>query len=51
MDHLVGQCVLQMSLILHFIGTEQDAILGIKAACFPIRTPTTVDIMTVKIAS
>lgn len=45
MDHLVGQCILQMPLIFHFICAKQNPIFRIKAPCFPVGTSTTIDIM------
>lgn len=44
-------CILQVSLIFHLVGTDQDPVLGIEAACFPIGATSTVDIVIVKIAS
>jgi hypothetical protein len=50
-DHLVGHGVFQVPLILHLVGAEEDAILGIKATRFAIRTTTAVDIVTRQVAS
>lgn len=43
--------ILQMPLILHFIGAEQDTILGIEAARLPICTSAAIDVMAGKISS
>lgn len=44
-------CILQMSLIFHLVGTDQDPVLGVESTCFPIGASSTVDVVIVKIAS
>lgn len=51
MNHLVGHRIFEMTLVLHFIGTDQDTILGIEPSRFPIRTTAAVDVMAVQVAS
>lgn len=46
-DHFMGQCVLQMPLVLHLIGTEQNSIFGIEAATLSVGTTAAIDVMTV----
>lgn len=47
----MSHCVLQMPLILHLIGAEQNSVLGIKAATLSIGTTAAVDVVAVEIAS
>lgn len=51
MNHLMGHGIFEVSLVLHLIRADQDPILRIKATTLPISASTTVNIMTVKIAS
>lgn len=51
MDHLVSHGVLQMSLILHFVGAEENPEFRIESTCLSTRAATAVDIMAVKVAS
>lgn len=50
-DHLVGHGVLQMPLILHLIGAQQNAEFRIKSTCLSTCASTAVDVVTMKVAS
>lgn len=50
-DHLVSHGILQMTLVLHLIGAQQDAEFRIKSTGLSTRASTAVDVVTVKIAS
>lgn len=51
MNHLMSHSIFKVSLVLHLICANQDAILRVETTTLPVRTATTVDIMIVKIAS
>lgn len=51
MNHLMGHCILQVSLVFHLVGTDQDPILRVETTGLSIRTPTAIDIVFVEIAS
>jgi hypothetical protein len=51
MNHLMGHCVLEMSLVLHLICANQDAILWIETTTLSIRTAAAIDIVIMEIAS
>ena len=51
MDHLMCHCVLQMSLIPHFICADQDTIFRIETTRFSIRTTTAINIVVMKVAT
>ena len=51
MNHLMCHCVLQMSLILHFICADQDTIFRIETTRFSIRTTTAINIVVMKVAT
>lgn len=51
MDHLMCHCVLQMSLVPHFIRADQDTIFRIETSRFPIRTTTTINIVVMKVTT
>lgn len=45
MNHFMCHCVFKMSLVLHFIRTDQNAILRVESTSFPIRAATAIDVM------
>lgn len=47
MNHLVGHCVFEVSLVFHLICANQDPILRIKTTTLSICTTTAVDIVIV----
>ena len=49
MDHFMGHCVLQVSLVLHFVCAKQDTIIWIETSCFSIGTPAAIHVMARKI--
>jgi len=51
MNHLVSHGILQMTLILHLIGAEENPKFRIESTCLSTRAATAVDVMAVKIAS
>lgn len=51
MNHLVSHGILQMALILHLIGAEENPEFRIESTCLSTRAATAVDVMAVKIAS
>jgi hypothetical protein len=50
-DHLVGHGVLQVTLVLHLIGTQQNTKFGIEPTSLPTRAAATIDVMAVEITS
>lgn len=50
-NHLMGHRVLQVSLVFHLVCADQNAILRIEAACFPVRAAAAVDVVAVEIAA
>jgi hypothetical protein len=50
-DHLMSHSVLQMPLVLHLIGADQNPVLGIKAATLSVGATAAVDVVTVEVAS
>lgn len=50
MDHFVCHCILQMSLILHFICAYKDSVFRIESASFSIRAATAIDIVIGEVA-
>lgn len=50
-NHLVSHCILQMPLIFHLVGANQNSIFRVETTALAIRTATAVDIMTMEIAS
>lgn len=50
-DHLVSHSVLQMTLVLHLVGAQQNTKFGIESASLSTRATTAVDVMAVEIAS
>lgn len=51
MNHLMGHGVFEVSLILHFVGANQNAIFRVKTTALSIRTATAVDIVVMKVAA
>lgn len=49
--HFVSHGVLQMTLVLHLIGAQQNPKFRVKSTCLSTRAATAVDVMAVKIAS
>lgn len=45
----MSHCILQMSLILHLVGTDQDPILRVKTTGLSIRAAPAMDIISVEI--
>lgn len=51
MDHLVGQGILQVALITHFIRANLNPVVRVKAASFARRASRASDIVAVEISS
>jgi hypothetical protein len=51
MNHLVGHCVFKVSLVLHLVCANQNAIFRVKATTFSVRAATTVNVVVMEIAS
>ena len=49
MDHLVGHRVLQMPLVLHFVGANPDTVLRIETTGLPIGASPAVDVVARKV--
>lgn len=51
MDHFVGHCVFELSLVLHLVGAKQNAIFRIEATALSVCTTATMDVVLMKITS
>jgi hypothetical protein len=51
MDHLMGDSIFEVSLVLHLICADQDSVFRIETATLSIRAATAVNIMIVEITS
>lgn len=51
MNHLVSHGILQVSLVFHFIGTNQNAVFWVEASAFSVCTSAAVDVVAMEIAS
>jgi len=51
MNHFVGHCIFKVSLVLHLVCANQNAIFRVKATTLSVCATTAIDIVVVKITS